>query len=124
MSLTHAVGSGIVQLMSDSPYYKEGYEAGKNAASWVFDGNTDLATYARVLRGFEDGDPEIMDMQPAPLSGEFAGGSMNEILGIFDNDEDQNEAADAYEEGFSEGYWAEIQDTCHYHLGTEDNEDG
>lgn len=104
-------------VMSDSPYYKEGYEAGKNAASWAFDGNTDLATYARVLRGWNDGDPEILDMQPAPLSGEWAGQSMSEILGTFDDPEDEQEAADAYEEGFSEGFWDEIQETCAYHLG-------
>jgi hypothetical protein len=50
-----------------------GAEHGRNAASWFFDGNTPRQTYARVLRGLEDGDPEVMDTIPhADLSGEWA----------------------------------------------------
>ena len=50
-----------------------GTEDGKSAASWYFDGNTDRATYARVLQGIEDGDPEVLDDLPAPdLSGQWA----------------------------------------------------
>jgi hypothetical protein len=47
----------------------------ENAASWVFDGNTDTDTYRRVLAGIEDGDPEIMDALPfLDWSGQWADG--------------------------------------------------
>lgn len=50
-----------------------GRENGRAAASWVFDGNTSRATYAKVLKGILDGDPEVMDAYREPsLSGEYA----------------------------------------------------
>ncbi len=53
-----------------------GGEAGRAAASWVFDGNTTTEEYARVLFGIEDGDPEVLDALPSPdLSGQWAGAS-------------------------------------------------
>lgn len=48
---------------------KRGYEDGKAAGSWVFDGNTTRHTYATVLQGIEDGDPLILDMLPQPPAG-------------------------------------------------------
>ena len=51
---------------------KDGAAAGRAAASWVFDGNTKDATYREVLKGIEDGDPEVMDRFRTPdLSGEW-----------------------------------------------------
>ena len=35
-----------------------------NAAAWYFDGNTDEATYQRVLDGIEAGDPAILGTLP------------------------------------------------------------
>lgn len=58
-----------------------GHDAGSAAGSWVIDGNTTRETALHILRGYEDGDPEIMDMMPAPLSGEWAGESITELLG-------------------------------------------
>jgi hypothetical protein len=59
-----------------------GTKAGKAAASWVFDGNTTDETYRRTLQGIEDGDPEVMDrLSWSPLSGEWAGESIQELLG-------------------------------------------
>jgi len=53
-----------------------GSEHGDDAASWYFyEGRHEVtrADYLRVLKGIEDGDPEILDTFPdAPLSGEFA----------------------------------------------------
>jgi hypothetical protein len=47
----------------------------KNAASWLFDGNTDAETYRRFRAGLEDGDPEIMDALPTvDWSGQWADG--------------------------------------------------
>jgi hypothetical protein len=94
-------------------YADMGTEAGQARASWVFDGNTDAETYARVLQGIEDGDPEIMDaLSVSPLSGEWAGESMTEILGDDYTDED----ADEYEQAFQDVYWAEIERVCRYQV--------
>lgn len=50
-----------------------GAQDGESAASWYFDGNTTSETYARVLRGIDDGDPEILGTFPGPdLSGQWA----------------------------------------------------
>ena len=52
---------------------RDGRTAGENRASWAFDGNTDAASYARVLKGLSDGDPMILDQfNPPNLSGEWA----------------------------------------------------
>jgi hypothetical protein len=93
--------------------YTAGYEAGKAAGSWVFDGNTSDETYARVLQGWDDGDPEVMDLQPSPLSGEWAGESPTELLGADYTDED----ADEYEAGFSAGFWDEVVSIARSHVG-------
>jgi hypothetical protein len=50
-----------------------GHDEGQAAASWYFDGNTSTETYARTLRGIEDGDPVTLDTLPAAdLSGQWA----------------------------------------------------
>lgn len=55
--------------------YLIGREHGEAAASWYFDGNTELATYVRVLHGIEEGDPGVLDSFPYPdLSGQWADG--------------------------------------------------
>jgi hypothetical protein len=96
--------------------YDIGYEHGKNAGSWVFDGNTDQATYERYAKGLEDGDPEILDTLPnSPLSGEWADGptptSVLSDLGLENNDNmgEYDYLLDAYEQGFGEGCNNEIE---------------
>lgn len=98
-----------------------GTEAGKAAASWAFDGDTDRETYAKVLKGIEDGDPEIMDMQPAPLSGEWAGESIPELSARYGIDLEDEEIADRFEEAYSQAFWDEIERTARYHLTDDDN---
>jgi hypothetical protein len=97
---------------------KRGAEAGTAAGTWAIDGNTSAETVARILQGIEDGDPEVLDMQPAPLSGEWAGESIEELLGdlLPDNEvqpamhDDRYDALlDAYEGAFGEAYWAEVE---------------
>ncbi|HTU74389.1 MAG TPA: hypothetical protein VMG38_12810 [Trebonia sp.] len=45
-----------------------GHDAGKVAASWVFDGNTPEEAYRRVLRGIDDGDPGVLDaIEPSAI---------------------------------------------------------
>lgn len=97
-----------------------GRDHGRNAASWYFDGNTDRATYERVGKGIDEGDPEILDDLPAPdLSGQWADGYTNTDLlrdcgvPVFRG---ANAIFDAYEEGFVDGVHHEIRREIAYHL--------
>jgi hypothetical protein len=93
-------------------HYENGFDAGTASGSWVFDGNTDTATYARILNAYNEGDPG-MDICPAALSGEWAGESMTELLG---DDADDITAQEEYECGFTEGFWAEVTRAAQAHL--------
>jgi hypothetical protein len=93
---------------SKSNAYKAGYEKGQAAASWLLDSNIQ-ETIRKVFKGFEDGDPEIMDTQPSPLSGEWAGESIPELSERYGVDLQDDEKADQFEQGFADGYW----DECH-----------
>src|SRR5580765_6801139 len=98
-----------------SVYGDRGREAGKAAGSWVIDGNTSSETVQAILKGIEDGDPAIMDMEPSPLSGEWAGESVYELIPEIREMEERDahaeidEACSAYELGFSEGFWFEVE---------------
>lgn len=103
-----------------------GSDHGRNAGAWVLDGNSDEATARRILEGIAEGDQEIMDMMPAPLSGEWAGESVPELVHASgldwdrlhtDDMADRNDVdtwADAYEEAFSAAYWAEVERAARY----------
>ena len=94
--------------------YVFGQECGTNSGSWVLDGNSSLETAQRILDGWEDGDPEILDMQPSPLSGEWADGiTASEVYTAAEMAEDESddgasEILDAFEDGFTDGYWLEV----------------
>jgi hypothetical protein len=92
-------------------YEQEGRDAGKAAGSWIIDGSTTAEACKKILQGIADCDSEVMDMQPAPLSGEWAGESIGEIIdGYFEmSSEDAEEAANAYELGYSQGFWDEVE---------------
>ena len=102
-----------------------GRERGHAAATWVEIGSGNAAT---ILQGIEDSDPAIMVTMPAPLSGEWTGESIPELIEesglvyseMFTDDmADRNDVdtwLDAYEEAFSAAYWSEIERTCRYHL--------
>ena len=102
------------ELRMATGYEEQGYAAGKAAGSWITDGNTDTATYRWILKGIEEGDPEVMDLQPSPLSGEWAGESIPEIIaGYADMTAEQADAAcDSYEQGFSQGFWETVEHDC------------
>lgn len=95
-----------------------GSEHGHSAGTWAIDGNTTVETARAILQGIEDGDPAVMDMQPSPLSGEWADGASAEdvyrIAGIatFDEYGDPIGGSDMllveYEESYSTAYWAEV----------------
>ena len=91
-----------------STAYNNGHAAGIARASWA-DIPDERAAYVLVT-GIDDGDPEVLDTYDpgAPLSGEWAGESMTELLGDDYTDDD----ADDYERGFSEGYWHELERTA------------
>lgn len=103
-----------------------GAEHGRNAASWYFDGNTSRDTYARVLRGIEEGDPEVMDTLPSsPLSGEWADepnpftvleATLGKDYSVTEADED--ELLRAYEDAFTTAAQHEIERVCVLQLET------
>ena len=103
-----------------------GRQAGLAAASWVFDGNTDAATYVAFLRGLGDGDAQVLDQYAPPrgwLSGEYSDdptpGELAYDLGIrCEGDDDFSEDRDgllldmclnAYEEAADDAYWTTLE---------------
>lgn len=87
-----------------------GRECGNNSGSWVPIDRMTHEQLRKIISGFEDIDPEVMDMEPAPLSGEYADGlTEQDVLkhvGINDGDPaDYEDIVDAFLEAFSEGYW-------------------
>lgn len=93
--------------------YDLGYGAGKSVGSWVIDGNTTQAYAEWLLKGYADGDPEVMDIQPVALSGEFADSptpqSIATELDVHPADEDaMDEICNGYEDGFDTGYWDQV----------------
>lgn len=104
-----------MKTMTD--YQQQGYEHGKRAGSWVFDGNTTEETYRRIVAGYDAGDPEIMDLCPAPLSGEWAGESISELFGLdIGEDYPDDESLSEYETWFCAGFWETVLETANYQL--------
>jgi hypothetical protein len=97
-----------------------GRERGQAAGSWVFDGDTTQDTIRRILQGWDNGDPEILDMQPAPLSGEWAGESIPELSAEYELNLEDDDIATAFEDGFADGYWDEVQRSGKAMLGEDD----
>ena len=89
-------------------YQKLGRQAGHAAGTWAIDGNTSAETARAILQGYEDGDPAVMDMQPSPLSGEWAGESIQELFGKRPTDAQ----LDDYESAYSDAYWVEVIRAC------------
>lgn len=90
----------------------EGAEHGHNAATWI---EVDESSAASIIQGYEDGDPEVMDIAPAPLSGEWAGESLAELGLAEASDEDLSD----YENGYSEAFWTELIRRCQYQVSDE-----
>lgn len=94
-------------------FFAEGQEHGHAAATWVTVDREESAAF--IITGYEDGYPEVMDLQPSPLSGEWAGESLAE-LGLA---EASDEELSAYENGFSDGFWTELIRRCRYQISDE-----
>lgn len=97
-----------------------GRDAGKAAASWVFDGNTSEETYQRVLRGIEEGDPAVLDATEPPALGPGAGydpGDLARDLGIEPGDRALPRAVSAYADAFTDAFWQETERAARDHAG-------
>lgn len=103
--------------------YDMGYAHGRARASWVWDGNTTDETYMTFLHLYNEGDLPDDYLCPDPLSGEWAGESILEILGdtfpqLREDDADvdywHGDIPDAYEDGFREGWYVYLCETAMY----------
>ena len=63
-----------------------------------------LSIAQKILDGIDDGDPEIMDLCPNPLSGEWAGESLKEIFGRSPT----RSMMDNYENGYRDGFFSSL----------------
>ena len=84
-----------------------GREAGKAAASRVFDGNTPEDAYRRVLRGIDEGDPAVLDAIEPPAIGPAAGYTEDDLardLGIEPGDLALPRARSAYADAFTDNF--------------------
>lgn len=95
-----------------------GREDGIRAASWTWDGNTSSETAERIVKMFDDGDPEVYDLFNAPnLSGQYADEptpqSLARDLGMDDDDRRAEWLVDdlstAYEDGVSSSFWPAVE---------------
>ena len=108
-----------------------GRDAGIAAASWIFDGNTTVATCRHVLAGITDGDPMVLDAYRLPdLSGEFGDPTPGTLAIELDLDEKDDDDADtlaaacsAWEDAAGEAFWAEAERLARLMLGA-DEDDG
>jgi len=97
-----------------------GRDAGKAAATWVFDGNTPDEAYRRVLRGIEDGDPAVLDAIEPPAIGLAAGYDQDDLardLGLEPADPALPDAVPAYADAFTASFWTEVERTAREHAG-------
>lgn len=106
--------------------YRAGEDRGKAAASWILDGNSSEADAQRLLKGMQDGDPEILDQLPTFQFGEWAGDSINEVLDDVSpagrsaediGDDERDELLDSYIDGFGMGVQTGAEETALQFLG-------
>jgi hypothetical protein len=98
-----------------------GVDAAKDAASWVYDGNSDREERARVLAMLRDGDPAAYECLPRrpDLSGEYAGDPTprslyEDVTGDPSgrSEEEEQETADALADAFEEGVSDTFDSEC------------
>lgn len=101
-----------------------GKSYGKSIGSWVILGDVNTEKVRAILDGFDDGDPEIMDMCPSSLSGEFADGptvySVIKAVGLDPHNAECTEYFDAlidiYEDNFTETFWETVISACNDYM--------
>ena len=97
-----------------------GRDAGKAAASQVYDGNTPEEAYQRVLRGIGDGDPAVLDAVEPPAIGPAAGYTEDDLardLGIDPRDRALPRAVSAYADAFTSSFWQQTERAARGHSG-------
>ena len=98
-----------------------GYLDGFRRGDALTDGNTTLLEYAKIKTGYDEGDCQVMDLCPNPLSGEWAGESISEIFNLnIGEDYPDDEVLIEYQQGFQEGFWDKAIKNCNYHLQLEE----
>jgi hypothetical protein len=105
---------------------KFGMETGRAAGSWVIDGNTTVERCGRIIDGFNEVDPAIMELEPSPLSGEHSGEltplDVLQHCGADGDLEEYQDLIDSFEDGFSEGFWDTVIAAARYQVtGKTDN---
>jgi len=98
-----------------------GVDAGKDAASWVFDGNTTEHAYRTVLKWIEDGDPamdELADKEPASSEDDL----LAELNVEWSEDLPLADMIGAWEKNATEAFWAEVERLAREHLAGEESQ--
>lgn len=95
---------------------QRGMDAGNAAANWVWDGNTTTETYRMFLKSYDEGTLDEAYLAPYPLSGEWAGESITELLGdlLTGNEDSDLEVMDYYEVGFVNAWYDNLITTAKY----------
>jgi hypothetical protein len=94
---------------------KIGYLHGRNAGSWVVDGNTSTEQLRRIIQESEAGEFfDLMGDLSEPLSGEWADGYTAEqlaedVLGLEDGDEITFELKDKLADTYEQAYWSAFE---------------
>ena len=89
---------------------------GKDLGESTFDGNTPHQAYARIIKGYEDGDPKVMDIYGQMLMHDG-------VMQAFMNDEAKDLDDDAKSElefAHQEAFWDRVIEKCKYQ--TEDGD--
>lgn len=121
---TNLVTTDILLDHAETTAASIGADHGRAAGTWVTDGNTDNATYWRILDGLDKGDPEVLDRLPsAPLSGEWADGyllsDLSADVGVAETVDGFDDLATAYEMAWSDAMTTEVERACREALGAE-----
>jgi hypothetical protein len=94
--------------------YALGNAAGNCAGSWAVDGNTSQDTLRAIIKGYNDGDPAVLNMQPVSVvwSSPTRDDVLQDIMDAEDVDEIDDHITDEllceYENAFSEGFWDQV----------------
>lgn len=114
--------------------YDIGRRHGRNAADWAIQDlwggratRGEKENAQRILKGIEEGDPEVMDAFKLPdLSGEWADGmtpqSLYEAIGVSEEEADGDDSySEQYEQGVSDGFWGRLESSAKSFLESNEN---
>jgi hypothetical protein len=116
MYLEEKPGSDSKHKTASEDLKSQAAKFGKDLGESTFDGNTPHQAYARIIKGYEDGDPKVMDIYGQML--------MNDgVMQAFMNDEAKDLDDDAKSElefAHQEAFWDRVIEKCKYQ--TEDGD--